>query len=578
LIAGGGWPKGAAMRFALCFLIILTGLAPGSLLGRAVPDLGLILNDDGDYSFIDSDPQYSVACLRAGIDALSGTPVRTLMYSVGAGSDVLYYPTHVASIWGWRKTRYDQPKPRPAGEDDGWPVRIQKIVTGMRAGIDPIRVAGEEAKSLGMRFFPSYRMNDDHFMFDPYQYPLTGEFWMEHHDQLIIRDSPILSQNAYGNLFDYSYRDVRGYRLSIIHEIIDRYEDIMSGIELDFNRVQVFFPRGTASDRAHLLTDVVRQVRTWLDSAANKNGHQYYLVVRVPPTLQNCHWAGLEVEKWMREGLVDVISPSQLMTLAHDMPIDDFVSQGAPNGCKVYPSLYPMTSYSWPFGRSLEATDFSLPPSQEVSPEIVRGAAANYWAMGADGFELFNFHHEDTGARPYSDRVYRIMRDLAGPKTLELADKVFAITPGYYLDYEDTYEYAKQLPVTLKPGFRQQLKLFVGEDLSRTEVMAMRPYVALRLGFLARPALDQLEVIFNGHKLVAGSSVTTNAKRSHDKYSEAAPGSFVQIPITGLSMVKKGVNQIYVTLGAQQRASQIKLLEVRLGVIYDCKYLDLIFK
>ena len=98
---------------------------------------------------------------------------------------------------------------------------------------------------MGMRFFPSFRMNDDHFVFDPHEYPLTGQFWDKHQNLIIGLDrSPILSQKMYGNLFDFSHKEVRDHRLAVIKEVIDRYGDISEGIELDFNRTQIFFPRG----------------------------------------------------------------------------------------------------------------------------------------------------------------------------------------------------------------------------------------------------------------------------------------------------------------------------------------------
>jgi hypothetical protein len=205
-------------------------------------DLGLMINSDGDLSFTEREPAASETALRERVRALRSTPIKTLMYSVGAGSDVLYYPTKVASVWGWRETSYDQKKE--------WGQRIANIKAGMRAGVDPVRVAGEEAKRLGMFFLPSYRMNDSHFMTDPQEYPLTGEFWMKNGQRLRIGDSPILSRAEYGNLLDFSHAEVRDHRLGVVFEIIERYGDIMDGIEMDFNRVQVLFPRGNAHERA----------------------------------------------------------------------------------------------------------------------------------------------------------------------------------------------------------------------------------------------------------------------------------------------------------------------------------------
>ncbi len=107
---------------------------------RDVPEFGLMLNDDGDYSFVFSEPQASAQAIRVSVDALAGTPVKTLMYSVGAGSDTLYYPTRIASVVGWRKTRTDELADPQTAESRMWSKRIEKIKNGMVAGIDPIRI------------------------------------------------------------------------------------------------------------------------------------------------------------------------------------------------------------------------------------------------------------------------------------------------------------------------------------------------------------------------------------------------------------------------------------------------------
>ena len=88
----------------------------------------------------------------------------------------------------------------------------------------------------------------------------------------------------------------------------------------------------------------------------------------MPPSLRNCRWAGLEVESWIERRLVDVVSPAQLMTLAHDMPVDEFVKLAKPVGCKVYPSLYPRTGYHWDLVREPSADHYAGRAPLQSSP------------------------------------------------------------------------------------------------------------------------------------------------------------------------------------------------------------------
>ena len=158
------------MRIFAWFLVLQAPLAVFSP-AAPLPDFGVLLNDDGDFSFTSLDPAESVRNLKAQVDSLAGTSVKTLTWSVGAGSEILYYPTKVANVWGWR--------PIPEKYEKAFGSWSRKAQAGLAAGVDPIRVVGERAKALGIYFVPSYRMNDDHFIFDPMEYPLTGKFWLE---------------------------------------------------------------------------------------------------------------------------------------------------------------------------------------------------------------------------------------------------------------------------------------------------------------------------------------------------------------------------------------------------------------
>jgi hypothetical protein len=562
------------------FFLALVGAGPGgqpatdarARVARVRPDFGLMLNDDGDFSFTSMDPAESVRNLQASVDALAGTPVRTLMYSVGAGSDVLYYPTKVASVWGWKDFE--------EGRKPEWSARIAMARRGMEAGVDPIRVAGKRARRLGLYFVPSYRMNDDHFAFaaEPAEYPLTGEFWIRHQKEYTIGESPILSDARYGLLLDYSHEAVRQYRLGVIFEVIDRYREVMDGIELDFNRVQVLFPRGKAREQAHLVTDLVGRVRGRLDAVGRVAGRDFALFVRVPPTLENCEWAGLDIETWMDRRLVDVLIPSQLMTLAHDMPVDAFVTLANPVGCRVCPSLYPRTAWTWPFAAQPNAERYADPPSRAVAPELVRGAAANYWHMGAAGFQLFNFHHEDAGCRPFSNRVYRILRDLARPETLHSATRIYAVTPAYYLDHEDTYQYRKQLPASLTPGQPHEVTLYVGDDLSNRDVHPAPAYCGLRLGLCGGTAEREVTVTLNERVLHTGALGSALVPVPDQRRSAGAhppfPTGYLQLAIREMDVVRQGPNRLGVLIKAIEGGDQVTLVEVQLGVVHERNYLE----
>ncbi len=552
------------------YLLLAIGLWTPAIVPvpAAAPDWGLIFNDDGDLSFTDLDPQESMRKLRALIGSLGQTPVKTLTYSVGAGSDIMYYPTRVASVWGWRPTagRY--------ASDPRWTARLAACRSGAQNQLDAIRVVGEEARRLGIRFVPSLRMNDSHYCSDPENSPLTGEFWVKHAPRLTLGQSPVAGYPNYRHLLDFSHNEVRAYRLAIAREIIDRYRDLMDGLELDFNRVQIFFPPGTAASRCGLLSDLVADVRRALDDAGQATGRRYWLLVRVPPAVRNCEWSGIEIEAWMRNRLVDVVIPSQLMTLAHDMPVDEFVSLADKTGCRVYPAIYDRNQFSWPFSAQPPQGEYGKGLDRDASLELLRGAAVNYRHMGAAGFQMFNF---PLPPRPFD---LEVMASLADVGVRPGTDRVFAITPAYWHDREDTYEYRKQIPVELRPGQRADVTIYVGEDLTAARVPTPS-CCALRLGLhqAGKTGLDAaakklgLEIRLNDaliHRAPLGEQLTLVAakRRVGGRGHPPATQAYAQVPVVDLQHVRQGKNRLTIALDAATSTETLLVVEAQLGVFF----------
>lgn len=140
-------------------------------------DFGIITNDDAELAFTTEVPEQNAQNIKTTLDCFLGTPVKTLSYCFNFGSNVIY-PSQVASTLGWR----DFP-PHPEYAEFEKRVRCAKAF--LKAGLDPLRVAGEHARRIGLLFFPSLRMNDLHFTYEeggPDPSYRTSRFWMEHQD------------------------------------------------------------------------------------------------------------------------------------------------------------------------------------------------------------------------------------------------------------------------------------------------------------------------------------------------------------------------------------------------------------
>jgi hypothetical protein len=542
-----------------CGFILMVTLAVAGAGARPLPDFGVVFNDDADLAFVVPDRARSEALLDANLTALADTPVKTLVYCVGMGGDLLYYNTAVASRVGWRKS----PDEKPGSLMEK---RIESARACLAQGADAVRTAGETAKRRGLRFIPSLRMNDAHFMVDPDAHAMTSEFWFKHRHEYTIKESPLAFQPAYGNLLDFTHDAVRQLRLATVEEVLARYHDLVDGFELDFNRFQVFFPKGRAIAGAPLITDLVRKVRARLEALALAEGRPLYLFVRVPPSLTDATTAGLEVARWMSEGLVDVVSPAQIMTLAGDMPIDDLVALAKRHDVKVYPSLYPRTSWRLPFPANRPDRYAGALLSRDATLEEIRGAAANYRATGVDGFYLFNFYNAFGSSRPHDDRLHRVFRDLARPENLPGQSVVYAVTKSYYNDGRDSYAYGKQLPARFSPEGRLSLVLAVAER-PRAVPFPLQT-CELRLGFRALPAAMVMEVKLNGQVVLAGRPAdsarisTRQVTKSAPKAKDAAE-DYLHIPLAWPGPLVSGPNSIAIALAGAGAAVELTDLEIR---------------
>ncbi|MES2596485.1 MAG: hypothetical protein V4662_14165 [Verrucomicrobiota bacterium] len=510
-------------------------------LARAAEPLVLMQNLDGDLSFVGETPEESKDKLQKLVNAIADGPVKSLMWSIGAGSDILYYQTKVASTWGWRFTKYSK--------EPAWEKRIERCRAATEAGLDAPRIVGEVARARGLRFYPSYRMNDAHYCSDPLYYPLTGRFWMEHQDAS-LGATPVPGADIYQHLLNYAREDVRVYRLGVILEAMDRYADIMDGFELDFNRFQVFFPPGTAEQNAFHLTAVVKKAREALNRISKEQKRPMKLIVRVPPAIKNCTWAGIDIGTWIKLHLVDAIIPAQVMTLAHDMPIDEFVALSKPEGIEVIGSLYGRSGYHWPF--SAEHTEASYKREVSRTPDAAGflGAALNQRQLGASGHQIYNYilHTDPLSVKALSTQE--------GPRR-------YPITTAYFHDYLDTYEYRKQLPTVLTLEQKTMLRVLIGEDPSKTTAH-------FRLGLHgANQKYDDVKmtVSLNGRLFHEGSAaaqtVVTKGLR-HGISCSPATEAYVQWPVKDIDLLKQGWNTVEITLHAASKLLEVVETEITL--------------
>ena len=535
---------------------------------QSLPNFGVIFNIDGGVTFNSLDPETAARRIEYHIDTSAGKPLRTLAYCVCSTSDLLQYPSKIGVHWGWRETSMDS--------HPFFNFRVRSGKALAEAGFDGPRVAGERAKELGLYFFPSYRMNDGHFVnIDPLNNPISGRFWMQNPHLRIgaSGESPLKSNPNYANLLDYSHDEVRRHRLDVIYEIIDRYQGIMDGIELDFTRSYYYFPFNQGFEKGHLITDLVEKVRRRLDSVGEKNGRNYYLMARIASSLKRCDWIGLDIRSWCEKRLVDVLVPAPRMGTSFDMQIEEIITLAHKANCAVYPSLNQTMGWAFPFSENPSIDTYVNNPTNRITPELMRAAASNYWALGVDGMYIFNMGTGDP----------QLLRYFFSPASLNRQSKVYRITHGYYQDREEPEIYDRQLSVVLTRNKTYDFKLLIGEDFNnRSSAFDLR-YTGLRLGFRDLDPDQQILVKINGHPLYYGPArdhLTVirdrNVKSSVSIIAESAitapAQEFWQIKICDPTQFHQGRNTLSIKLEGNKKELDPVLTDVDLGVFYNTRW------
>ena len=211
------------------------------------------------------------------------------------------------------------------------------------------------------------------------------------------------------------------------------------------------------------------------------------IAIRVPDSVGYCTDVGLDVVRWLKEGLVDILVVSCYFRLN---PWEVSVELGHKYGVPVYPCL----SETRLAGQAKKVRD---------SDACWRARAANVWASGADGVYTFNI--------PQPRR--RIYRQMGDPDTLAGHDKVY--TTGardasmIRFMYANGERYLNRTlvspghPRELPPGRTVRIALEVGEDLGAGTTHGRRPEVVLELRFAKRAEAERLSARLNGHRLRA---------------------------------------------------------------------------
>ena len=290
----------------------------------------LIYNNDGDDVKLGWDgPATREKLLSIRTAPLAGTQVDSYWYSTGGISfDQFRHKTEKGIVFERR---------------NHWP--HNKIAEFIDQGTDALHIMVDFCRENNMEVFWSYRMNDTH---DAGYYkrrvsqgrdPILISPWKLDHPEYLV--GSLEKEPPYGrwSSVDYSHQAVRGRAFSLIEEVCAKYD--VDGIELDFFRHPCFFKSVAWGDRAGpderaAMTSLMQRIREMTETVGMQRGKPILVAIRVPDSVPFCRAIGLDLEAWLRQGLVDLMVTTGYFRLN---PWQYSVALGHKYGAKVYACL-----------------------------------------------------------------------------------------------------------------------------------------------------------------------------------------------------------------------------------------------
>lgn len=360
-----------------------------------------------------------------------------------------------------------------------------------REGIDYLPHLIDMAHEQGLLFVGSFRMNDAHHRSRP-QGMLASRFWREHQDWRLWEVTD--GRTYYNACLDYSHPEVRQLRLDAIREVVGRYD--VDGIELDWCRNPYAFQPSEAWDRREILTEFTREIRAILDEAGDAKGRELVLVARAPADEGKLRRAGIDIEAWMAQGLVDAVVMSHL-TNNYDLDFGPWIERCHEHGVPFYPSVEAGPAHN-------AAHNHVTPESVEEGIGRTRAAAQNYLAQEPDGLYMFNypcrlFEHERT-AEEFAE-LAAVLTEVGSLETLRGCAK--------------QYTFWQDLPLQLEsarpPQYHQTISFTVrdpavsdgGTDatICYRQATERNPHATVEYAPDAVMPPDWVRIVLNGHEM-----------------------------------------------------------------------------
>ena len=365
---------------------------------QATPHYRIIFNWDGAPLDYDEAPQSVDRLMDRIYASLEGTQVDAMFWSIG--SHEAEWPSEEHERLGDRTGRvYSSMRA----------MRHAENVWGMfERGENPFQAMVERGHERGMDVYVSIRMNDNHFYGTrPHDFKRLdrGTRLRQDHPEWLLDADDVPEQRGVGS-WNFVHREVREHKLSYIREACLQAD--WDGVELDWQRHPFHLPENFGYRLRYVLTDVQLAVRRMADEIAQERGRPFYVATRVATTLESCRNIGYDVEKWLREGLTDIIIGAGGSGTDPGFEAANFKNLVGDSNIRLYGGF---DSISRQEAARLISRD-------EWRDAWLRAAATRYYDEGVDGVYVFNWF-------PGKERWRGLLETIGSPSTLHGTSKIY---------------------------------------------------------------------------------------------------------------------------------------------------------
>ena len=446
-------------------------------------------NDAHHFGAKRIEPPASIHMLQWPVDEVAGTGVDLLVLGLGYG-DVYFHDSKVGRVVGQRKEEWES--------YIDW--RIMRMVeAGRELGTDQVREVIKRGKELGVRVFPSLKLQD---VAAPGG-ERCGLLKWERGAEICIGAE---GRNEWA--YDFAHACVREDKMAVLREILEDYE--ADGIELDFMFGNAYFKSQEVEENTALMTEYMGQIRAMATSIGEDQSREIPIMARVCLERKQNLSMGLDVEAWLADGSIDYAVGQDERVLTDTEPKPEWLPKAA---------------------NAAGGGAYYRPPRRVYDERVGIPSIEMYRALsqtlGSGGYAgLYHGYMQ----WPLGEVEYQFLREMAFPEVHRRRLKRYYLQPREGAVGEPTTTTDRQLPAELREGETIRLSISVADDVAaaRRDGELRKPVLTVRFSFFCIE--DDVEIRFNGRVLPWAEAEITD-ERALTMKVVLAGGMEVQAPL-----------------------------------------------